>query len=146
MSMSTFHLTLYEPLSLQQFNFPHTINSYYTFIKYDLITTISEHTFVTLICYYVTMFVSGAPLVDSPSWRGLLLRFKSLPILFLNEYICLNQVNTPILELYQGDFVVENAHHNLIFQGVNTEHVDQWIGFWTQDQKVWGLIPTAGHV
>ena len=49
MSMSTFHLTLYEPLSLQQFNFPHTINSYYTFIKYDLITTISEHTFVTYV-------------------------------------------------------------------------------------------------
>ena len=47
MSMSTFHLTLYEPLSLQQFNFSHTINSYYTFIKYDLITTIAEHTFVT---------------------------------------------------------------------------------------------------
>ena len=45
--MAIFNLTLYEPLSLQQFNFSHTINSYYTFIKYDLIT-ISEHTFVTM--------------------------------------------------------------------------------------------------
>ena len=26
------------------------------------------------------------------------------------------------------------------------EHVAQQIGCWTQDQKVWGLIPTAGHV
>ena len=26
------------------------------------------------------------------------------------------------------------------------EHVTQWIECWTQDQKVRGLIPTAGHV
>ena len=25
------------------------------------------------------------------------------------------------------------------------EHVAYWIGL-TQDQKIWGLIPTAGHV
>ena len=24
--------------------------------------------------------------------------------------------------------------------------VAQWIGSWTQDQKVWGSIHTAGHV
>ena len=24
-----------------------------------------------------------------------------------------------------------------------TEHVAQWIGRWTQDQKVWGSIPSA---
>ena len=26
------------------------------------------------------------------------------------------------------------------------EHVAKWIGRWTQDQKVWGSIPSAGHV
>ena len=41
---------------------------------------------------------------------------------------------------------MENAHHYLRFQGVNTEHMGQWIRFWPQDQKVWGLIPTASHV
>ena len=25
------------------------------------------------------------------------------------------------------------------------EHVAQWIGCWAQHQKVWNLIPTAGH-
>ena len=26
------------------------------------------------------------------------------------------------------------------------EHVAKWIGRWTQDQKVWGSIPSAGNV
>ena len=26
------------------------------------------------------------------------------------------------------------------------EDVAKWIGHWTQDQKVWGSIPSAGHV
>ena len=26
------------------------------------------------------------------------------------------------------------------------EHVAKWIGCWTRDQKVWGSIPSAGHV
>ena len=26
------------------------------------------------------------------------------------------------------------------------EHVAEWIGHWTQNQKVWGSIPTSGHV
>ena len=26
------------------------------------------------------------------------------------------------------------------------EHVAKWIGYWTQDYKVWGSILTAGHV
>ena len=26
------------------------------------------------------------------------------------------------------------------------EHVAKWIGRWTLDQKVWGSIPSAGHV
>ena len=26
------------------------------------------------------------------------------------------------------------------------EHVAEWIGRWTQDQKVWDLVPYVGHV
>ena len=26
------------------------------------------------------------------------------------------------------------------------KHVAKWIGRWTQDQKVWGSVPTARHV
>ena len=47
---SSIHVNVNFPpytLCLQQFNFSLTINSYYTFIKYDQIATISEHTFVT---------------------------------------------------------------------------------------------------
>ena len=25
-------------------------------------------------------------------------------------------------------------------------HVTEWIGCWTQDQKVWDLVPTVDHV
>ena len=26
------------------------------------------------------------------------------------------------------------------------EHVAKWIGHWTQGQKIWGLIPSVGHM
>ena len=44
-------LQFMSPLVDNSLTFSHTIISYYTFIKYDLITTISEHTFVTVIIF-----------------------------------------------------------------------------------------------